>query len=66
MVQLNLTSKLLAKRWSVRTATLRQWRWKGKGPPHFKIEGQILYHLEEIEKFEKESLKHHTTELEVQ
>jgi len=61
MVQLNLTPKLLAKRWSLKTTTLRQWRWKDKGPPHFKIGGRVLYRLEDIEKFEKEALKHHTT-----
>jgi len=64
MAQINLDPKQVAKRWRITTATLRQWRWNGKGPEHFKIEGRTLYSLEEIEKFEEKMLRQHTTAVE--
>lgn len=57
----NLTAKELAERWGLRPPTLRQWRWYDKGPKHFKVGGRVLYHLEEIEKFEENALKYNTT-----
>jgi len=51
----------LAERWCITTKTLRQWRWKGKGPPFRKIEGSILYQVDEIEQYENEKRMHHTT-----
>lgn len=61
MSWLYLTPRLLAKRWNLTTATLRQWRWFRKGPQHLKIGGRILYRIVDIEKFEENILQYHTT-----
>ena len=56
-----LTVGQLAKRWKMTTPTLRQWRWFNKGPQFQKIGGRALYKLEEIERFENELIRAHTT-----
>lgn len=32
-----LTERELAQRLNVKVRTLRQWRWRGVGPPHLKL-----------------------------
>lgn len=57
-----LTSRQLAKRWCLTTATLRQWRWFEKGPHYRKVgTGHVLYDLKDIEEFEEKALRYHTT-----
>lgn len=57
-----LSARELAKRWRIPIATLRQWRWLKKGPlASRKAEGKILYDLKDIEAFEEENLRQHTT-----
>jgi len=56
-----LTTHELAKRWSLNPDTLKKWRGSGKGPPYHQIEGRIRYGLEELEVFEKNKLKRHTS-----
>ena len=56
-----LSSRQLARRWRIPIATLRQWRWEGKGPRFHKIGGQVLYYVKDIKAFEEEALRHHTT-----
>ncbi len=56
-----LSARELANRWRIPLSTLRQWRWLKKGPPFRKAEGQTLYYLKDIEAFEEEILRHHTT-----
>lgn len=56
-----LTSHVLAHRWNIQPATLRQWRWIGKGPVYLKIGSRVLYRLEDIEKFEETRLRQHTS-----
>lgn len=36
--------------------TLNNWRSQGKGPRFLRLEGKILYPVEELEKWEQESL----------
>jgi transposase-like protein len=57
----NLTGKILAERWNIRPATLRQWRWNDRGPKFFKAGGRVLYKIQEIEKFEEKTLRESTT-----
>lgn len=47
----------LAKRWRMSARTLERWRWQGIGPRYLKLGGRVVYPLEEIERFEAESLK---------
>lgn len=57
-----LTARQLARRWKMRIATLRQWRWFNKGPKFQKLGGRALYKLEEVERFENELVRNHTTD----
>jgi len=53
-----LTAAELAKRWrgKITEGTLANWRAQGKGPRFVKMGGVILYPLDQVEKYEKESL----------
>ena len=54
MSEIFLTSKELAERWRAKEGTLRNWRAKKQGPPFVTIGvGKILYHLEDIKKYEE-------------
>ncbi|MGN7612741.1 helix-turn-helix domain-containing protein [Magnetococcales bacterium HHB-1] len=48
----HLNAYQLSQRWNVTQKTLANWRWKKRGPPYIKIEGRILYRLDDIEQFE--------------
>lgn len=52
----HLTAKALAIRWNLHVRTLEKWRYFGKGPKFLKIEGKVLYRLEDIQNFEQENL----------
>lgn len=59
-----LTPRSLAERWSLAPDTLKKWRCKGKGPHYHKFEGSIRYEIEDIEEFERDKLRYHTSMLE--
>lgn len=52
MEVLYLSAKELAARWKMSPKTLRQWRWKRKGPNASRISGHVLYKLEDVEFYE--------------
>lgn len=52
----------LADRWDVAQATLERWRSDGIGPVFMKIQGRVLYRIEDIETFEADSLRKSTSE----
>ena len=56
-----LTTRELANRWNLEPDTLKKWRVKGIGPLYHKVGGRINYGLEEIEEFEKNKLRSHTS-----
>jgi len=56
-----ITTKELAWRWKISISSLKQWRISGKGPPHHKFGGRVLYKIKEIEQYEREKLKLHTS-----
>jgi len=62
MASNRLTPKQLAERWSITTETLRYWRWNAKGPLYVKMNGVIVYRLEDVDQFEKEHLRRHTAD----
>ena len=62
MTEKFLTPRQLAQRWDFNIETLKQWRWYGKGPRHRKFGGRVKYDLEEIEKYETEAIRDHTTQ----
>lgn len=52
-----LTPKELAERWHMSEGTLANWRYTEQGPYYLKIGGSILYSIDSVVNFEKESLK---------
>lgn len=52
----------LADRWDVSEATLERWRSEGIGPVFLKLQGRVLYRLEDVEAFESDSLRKSTSE----
>jgi len=49
-----LTLREVAQRLGVREGTLRQWRWRGQGPRSFKVGVSVVYHLADIEAWERQ------------
>lgn len=58
-----LDPTVLANRWNMELATLRQWRWKGKGPKFIKIGRSVLYRLTDIEAFEEQQCRNSTSDI---
>lgn len=56
----HLTQRALAKRWHLSPRTLERWRWEGFGPAHLKIGGRVLYRIEDVHAYERESLRRET------
>jgi predicted site-specific integrase-resolvase len=51
----------LAERWDVSEATLERWRSEGLGPLYLKLQGRVLYRIEDIEGFEAQCLHKSTS-----
>lgn len=58
----HLNQRQLADRWDVSEATLERWRTEGIGPVFMKLQGRVLYRVEDVEAFETESLRKSTSE----
>ncbi len=58
----HLNQRQLGDRWDVSEATLERWRSEGIGPVFLKLQGRVLYRLEDVEAFEAESLRKSTSE----
>jgi len=58
----HLNQRQLADRWDVSEATLERWRSEGIGPVFLKLQGRVLYRLEDVESFESDSLRKSTPE----
>jgi hypothetical protein len=57
----HLNQHQLAQRWDRSEASLERWRSEGIGPVFMKLQGRILYRLEDIEAFEIASLRQSTS-----
>jgi hypothetical protein len=57
MIVNHLNQVELAQRWKISPRTLERWRCFGGGPRFLKINGRILYRLEDIEAFEAAQLR---------
>lgn len=57
----HLRQKDLAERWHVSPRTLERWRWIGAGPKFLKVEGRVIYRLEDVEAYEREQVRSATT-----
>ncbi|SFB02971.1 hypothetical protein SAMN04515620_11369 [Collimonas sp. OK607] len=58
----HLNQRQLADRWDVSEATLERWRSEGIGPVFLKLQGRVLYRIEDIEAYETECLRKSTSE----
>ena len=52
----------LADLWGLSEACLERWRCEGIGPVFLKLQGRVLYRVEDIESFEADSLRKSTSE----
>jgi predicted site-specific integrase-resolvase len=62
----HLNQGQLAERWDVSEATLERWRSDGIGPIFLKLQGRVLYRLEDIEQYEIDCLHKSTSARAVQ
>jgi hypothetical protein len=46
----------LSRRWAMSPRSLERWRWTGVGPRFLKLNGRVLYRIDDIETFEAERL----------
>ena len=58
----HLNQRELADRWDVSEGSLERWRSVGVGPVYLKLQGRVLYRLEDIEAYEAASLYRSTSE----
>lgn len=56
----HLDQKELAERWRISGRTLERWRLRGVGPQYLKLGGRCIYHVEDVERFEREHLRDQT------
>lgn len=56
-----ITPDMLANRWNITIATLSQWRWSGRGPRYLKLGRKVMYRLQDIENFEEQKVRDHTS-----
>lgn len=52
----HLNQVQLARRWSLSPRTLERWRWREQGPAYLKVGGRVVYRLEDVEAFERDSV----------
>lgn len=53
----HLNQRQLADRWSVSEATLERWRSEGIGPVYMKLQGRVLYRVDDVESYEEQSMR---------
>lgn len=53
----HLKQKALARRWDTSTRTLERWRVAGTGPSYIKLNGRVVYRLEDVVAFELDRLR---------
>lgn len=58
----HLNQRQLADRWDLSEASLERWRTEGIGPVFMKLQGRVLYRVEDVEVFENDSLRKSTSE----
>lgn len=57
----HLNQRQLAERWGISEASLERWRSEGIGPVFLKLQGRVLYRLEDIEGYETQCLHKSTS-----
>lgn len=58
-----LSTEELAKKWDMASATLKNWRYHGKGPKYYKLgayrSAEVLYKKSDIRKYEESHFNIH-------
>ena len=57
----HLNQRQLADRWDLSEASLERWRTEGIGPIFLKLQGRVLYRVEDVEAYEVDSLRKSTS-----
>jgi predicted site-specific integrase-resolvase len=57
-----LSQQQLAERWGLSPKTLERWRVQGIGPVYIRLPGRVVYRLEDVEAYERDSLRQGTAE----
>ena len=57
-----LTQAELSDKWDIPEGTLENWRTRGVGPLFLKLNQQIRYRPEDIEKYEQDNLRVSTSQ----
>ena len=52
----HLNQRQLAERWDISLRTLERWRCEGIGPLYLKLQGRVLYRVEDVDKYEARCL----------
>ena len=55
-----LCQQALAERWGISPKTLERWRVLGIGPVYIRLPGKVVYRIEDVEAFERSSLRQST------
>jgi hypothetical protein len=55
----------LSRRWGLSPRTLEKWRWRGKGPRFLKLEGKVVYRLDDVVAYEADHMRERTGETRV-
>jgi predicted site-specific integrase-resolvase len=58
----HLTQGELAERWNCSEASLERWRCEGIGPVFMKLNGRVLYRIEDIETYEAQCMRSSTSQ----
>ena len=58
---LRIVQRQLADRWDLSEASLERWRTEGIGPIFLKLQGRVLYRVEDVEAYEVDSLRKSTS-----
>ena len=51
---LYINQKELAKRWTISERTLERWRSIEWGPSYIKLNGRVIYHIEDVIEYESQ------------
>lgn len=52
----HLNQRQLAERWDISLRTLERWRCEGIGPLYLKLQGRVLYRVEDVDNYETRCL----------
>ncbi len=61
MNDVRLSQQQVADRWGLSPKTIERWRVQGIGPTYIRLPGKVVYRLQDIEAYERKSLRESTS-----